>query len=333
MAYGGSTHFPAGSLDLTFADLGVGFGRDQNADTSLSVTEYKLDLNDSDTKKLDTAFRWVRDIADGDTLDEAAVERERGVILSEREARLSPAQKTRTNGDAFREQGLRSPTRIPIGTVESISTMTGARLRAFYDRWYRPEAAVVVVVGDDSPSDLEKRVKDAFASWTGKGAKPTRPARNKPDPNRGLDALTQSEPQLPSSESVCRLRATDDVSLRTVRRLRWLTLRDIWKRILDERLSRVAEQDKPPFLRAGVNFEGRREIRRGLSADFTARRPVEAGAGGRRPPSCAALRSMVRPKTSSTAPSPIRDRSTRAKRPKPTRGFPKPWPPRSRTTF
>ena len=259
MAFGGSTHFPAGSLDQTFADMGVGFGRDQNADTSLSVTEYKLDLNESDTKKLDTAFRWVRDIADGDTLDEAAVERERGVILSEREARLSPAQKTRSNGDAFREKGLRSPTRTPIGTVESVSTMTGARLRTFYDRWYRPEYAVVVVVGDDSVDDLEKRVKDAFGSWTGKGAKPTRPARGKPDPTRGLDVLTQAEPALPSSESVCKLRATDDVSLRTVRRLRWLTLRDIWKRILDERLSRLAAQDKPPFLRAAAAFEGRRE--------------------------------------------------------------------------
>ena len=259
MAFDGSAHFPVGSLDQTFADMGVGFGRDQNADTSLSITEYKLDLNDSDAKKLDTAFRWVRDIADGDTLDEAAVERERGVILSEREARLSPAQQVRMAGDAFREKGLRSPTRVPIGTVESVQAMTSARLRAFYDRWYRPENAVVVVVGDDTPDDLEKRVKDAFSSWTGKGLKPTRPPRNKPDPNRGLDVLTTSEPQLPSAESVCKLRAPDDVPLRTVRRLRWLTIRSVWKRILDERLSRLAAEDKPPFLRASVNFEGRRE--------------------------------------------------------------------------
>jgi zinc protease len=259
MAFAGSAHFPGGSLDQAFAEMGVGFGRDQNAETSLSLTTFRLDLNDSDANKLDRAFRWVRDIADGDTLDEAAVERERGVILSEREARLSPAQQTRTKGDAFREQGLRSPTRVPIGTVESVSTMTSARLRAFYDRWYRPENAVVVVVGDDDTDDLEKRVKEAFASWKGKGDKPKRPPRYKPDPKRTLDVLTQSEPQLPSAESVCQLRAPDGVSLRTVRRLRWLTLRDIWKRILDERLSRLAAGDKPPFLRAGVSFEGRRE--------------------------------------------------------------------------
>ena len=259
MAFNGSTHFPPGSLDQVFADMGVGFGRDQNAETSLSVTEYQLDLNDSDDKKLDLAFRWVRDIGDGDTLDEAAVERERGVILSEREARLSPAQQLRTAVDEFREKGLRSPARAPIGTVDSVSTMTSARLRAFYDRWYRPEHAVVVVVGDASADDLEKRVKDAFGSWTGKGAKPTRPPRNKPDPNRGLDVLTTSEPQLASGVSVCKLRAPDDVSLRTVRRLRWVTLRAVWKRILDERLSRLAAQDKPPFLRAAVNFEGGRE--------------------------------------------------------------------------
>jgi zinc protease len=33
----------------------------------------------------------------------------------------------------------------------------------------------------------------------------------------------------------------------------------VWKRILDERLSRLAAGDTPPFLRAGVSFEGGRE--------------------------------------------------------------------------
>ncbi|HWE45475.1 MAG TPA: insulinase family protein [Caulobacteraceae bacterium] len=259
MAFAGSKNFPGGSLDSTFADMGVGFGRDQNAETSLSVTEFRLDINDSNAKKLDTAFRWTRDIADGDTLDEAAVERERGVILSEREARLSPAQSLRIAVDGFRQKGLRSPTRMPIGTVESVSTMTSARLRAFYDRWYRPENAVVVAAGDDSLDDLEKRVKDAFGSWTGKGPKPTRPPRNTPDPKRDLDVLTTSEPQLSSGISVCKLRAPDGVSLRTVKRLRWMTLRAVWKRILDERLSRLAAGDKPPFLRAAATFEGGRE--------------------------------------------------------------------------
>src|SRR5262249_53684238 len=94
---------------------------------------------------------------------------------------------------------------------------------------------------------------------TGKGPKPTRPPRNTPDPKRTLDVLTTSEPRLPTAISVCKLRATDGVSLRTVRRMRWLTLRSVWKRILDERLSRLAAQDKPPFLPAGVTFEGGRE--------------------------------------------------------------------------
>jgi zinc protease len=259
MAFNGSTHFPAGSLDKTFADMGVGFGRDQNADTSLSMTAYRLDINDSDSKKLDLAFQWLRDIADGETLSEDAVEHERGVILSEREARMSPTQAWRNNVDAFREKGLRTPTRVPIGTPESISTMTSARLRAFYDRWYRPEYAVVVVVGDASPDELEKRVRDAFGSWAGKGPKPQRPPRGVPDPARGVDVLAQSDARLATSVGACKLRAPDNVSLRTVRRLRWLTLRSVWTRILDERLSRLASSDRPPFQRAVAGFEGGRE--------------------------------------------------------------------------
>jgi zinc protease len=259
MAFNGTTHFPAGSLDKVFADAGVGFGRDQNADTSLSVTDYRLDLNEADPKKLDLAFQWLRDVADGETLSEDAVERERGVILSEREARLSPAQAQRVAVEEFRQRGLRTPTRVPIGTVESISTMTAARLRAFYDRWYRPENTVVVVVGDVAPDEAEKRIRDAFSSWAGKGPKPERPPRNLPDPSRGLDVLTRADPELATGVGLCRMRAPDNVSLRTVRRLRRLSLRDAWTEILDERLARVAAQPSPPFLRASVGFEGGRE--------------------------------------------------------------------------
>ncbi len=259
MAFNGSKNFPAGSLDKVFADQGVGFGRDQNADTSLSVTAYRLDLNQSNGAKLDLAFRWLRDVGDGLNLDEDAVERERGVILSEREARLSPAQAQRVAVDEFREKGLRTPTRSPIGTVDSVSTMTSKRLRAFYDKWYRPENALIVVVGDAPTAELEKRVRETFGSWKGKGDKPARPARGVLDLKRNLDVLTRSDPQLATGEAVCRLRDTDGVSIRTVRRVRRLALRTASEHIINQRLSRLAASDKPPFLRAGVTFEGGRE--------------------------------------------------------------------------
>jgi zinc protease len=259
MAFNGTKRFPEGSLDTQFAAAGVQFGRDQNADTSLSITTYRLDLNHADPQKLDLSFLWLRDVADGMTLSQEAVEHERGVILSEREARLSPAQAQRNAVERFRQPGSRTAERPPIGTVASISTMSSARLRAFYDRWYRPDYAVVVVVGDASAEDLEKRVKDTFGSWQGRGPTPTRHPRTLPDPARGLDVLTRGEPQMASGLSACRLREPDNVSLRTVRRLRRLTIRDAWTRILNERLARLASNAAPPFLRAGVSFEGGRE--------------------------------------------------------------------------
>nr|QQZ50632.1 hypothetical protein JKL49_03905 [Phenylobacterium glaciei] len=45
--------------------IGVGAGRDHNADTGVASTSYRLDLTDTAPAHLDLAFRWLRDVADG----------------------------------------------------------------------------------------------------------------------------------------------------------------------------------------------------------------------------------------------------------------------------
>ena len=167
MAFNGTRNFPEDALDRTLAPAGVQFGRDHNAQTSYFSTVYMLDLPGSDAGKLDLAFKWLRDVADGMTIDPQAVVRERGVVLSEMNASLSAQRTVAEAIGAFMGKGLRTPTRDPIGTRTSISTMTAAQLRGFYERWYRPENTVVVVVGDLPIAELERRVRDSFSSWRG----------------------------------------------------------------------------------------------------------------------------------------------------------------------
>ena len=54
--------------------------------------------------------------------------------------------------------------RDPIGTEEAIEAMTPEPLRRFYDQWYRPDNAAVVVVGDIDVDDIEEAIVERFES-------------------------------------------------------------------------------------------------------------------------------------------------------------------------
>ena len=97
MAFSGGDNEHEAGPEKAFADAGVAFGRDLNADTSTFATAYRLDLPKADSPSLDLAFSWLRRVADGATFSDAAVNRERGIILAERATRLWRRRKPRKN--------------------------------------------------------------------------------------------------------------------------------------------------------------------------------------------------------------------------------------------
>jgi zinc protease len=67
--------------------------------------------------------------------------------------------------------------RIPIGLPDVIATAPVSQLRAFYDAYYRPERAVLVIAGDIDPARVEARIRGRFSDWAGRG-----PAGPEPEP-------------------------------------------------------------------------------------------------------------------------------------------------------
>lgn len=255
MAFNGTRNFPENELDRVLAPAGVQFGRDHNAATGLFSTTYMLDLPGTDADKADLAFRWLRDVADGVTLDEAAVRRERGVVLAEHDGSLSPSRDVALAIGEFLSRGQRSITRDPIGTRASIQAMDAATLRRFYDRWYRPEHAIVVAVGDLPVDELERRVKESFSSWKGKGEPPRRAESPGVDPERGPEVLVRSEPALPTFAGACRVGEPDPRERLTVASMRRRLEHDLWMAIVNERLTALAASGTPPYLAAMVSYD------------------------------------------------------------------------------
>ncbi|HEX7943990.1 MAG TPA: pitrilysin family protein, partial [Phenylobacterium sp.] len=252
MAFNGTRNFAEDALTGAFARLGVGFGRDHNAYTGQASTTFHLDLPNAEPAELDAAFLWLRDVADGMLFQADAIEREKGVVLSEREARSDAGDEWRQAMADFTYKGLRSNVRDPAGKIEVVRAATPARLRAFYDRWYRPEHAVVIVVGDAPAEMLEARVKAAFSSWTGRGAAGQRAPRTGPQGLRSEEYFVRVDPNAPLAISVCQVHGPPP-SGPPEAVLRDSTLADLWDNVLEQRLKPLADRPAPAVLQARVS--------------------------------------------------------------------------------
>lgn len=241
LAYDGLGGMAEAQLDHAFADAGVAFGRDRNAQTGYRATTYRIDLPKSDPAQLDLALRWLRHVADGAAFTDAAVDRERGVIMAEREARLDADHATAAAAERFEARGLRLVDREPIGQPATLQAMTAARLLAFYTRWYRPANAVLVVVGDRPAPILKAQLVKAFASWAAGGPTPPRPALGVVDEHRGLETLALTQPSHLTELDICRVRAGAPPVADDVAALRTRTRGALWSEILQVRLDRIVQ--------------------------------------------------------------------------------------------
>ena len=257
MAFSGSKSFPGGSVLPRFEDIGVGLGRDQNAQTGFSGTTFSLVLPSSTAAKVDLAFSWLRDVADGLTIDPAEVDRERGTILSEYRESLNPGSALAKKTGEFMLPELLGSRRLPIGTLETIRAANAASIRAFYEKWYRPEDTILIVVSDEPVDTMVARIDQTFGTWRDATPAPVRPDLGQVNADRGLDVTTQSDPNVASQLQVCRAMEKDPAQVEGVA----FHMRDlennVWSAVLRQRLNRLSETADPPFIAAEV---GRDEI-------------------------------------------------------------------------
>lgn len=163
MLFNGTTNYPPGTLVEYFQTIGMGFGADTNAHTTYDETVYKLLLPAGDQETLNEGMEVLADYARGALLLEKEVDRERGIILAEKRARDSAQARVSKNLLKYEFAGTRIAERDPIGTEETLRSANSALLRSFYERWYRPENLIVVLVGDTDPNLAVQTIKRYFS--------------------------------------------------------------------------------------------------------------------------------------------------------------------------
>src|SRR5438093_848483 len=148
MAFNGSTHFKPGELVSYFESIGARLGPHVNAYTSFDETVYMLDVPSDKPEVVEKAVTALADFAGGLSLTKEEVDKERGVVIEEWRGGLGAGSRIRDKQFPILFYNSRYADRLPIGKPDVIRNAPVARLRAFYDTWYRPDRTAVIGVGD-----------------------------------------------------------------------------------------------------------------------------------------------------------------------------------------
>ncbi len=271
MAFNGSKHFPAANVVEFFQKLGMDFGGDTNASTGFDRTVYQLELPDTKPETLREALTFFADVAGGLTLDPKEIDKERGIIFSEKRARDSVGLRTSLAELEFLIPDTRFPQRLPIGTDEVISSADHARFQEFYDTWYRPERMVLVLAGDIEPSAVEPLVRELFAPLAARAAAPLEPRLGSVTAPLAVEASLHTEMEAGATnvalETITPYAFEADTA---ANRLKYLP-RGLALSMLNRRLSILSKKEGAPFVSGIVGVTEQFDTFRNASIEINCR--------------------------------------------------------------
>ena len=251
MAFNGSAHFKPGELVSYFETVGARLGPHVNAYTSFDETVYMLDLPTDKPEIVTKGLTALADFAGGLTLSAEEIDKERGVVIEEWRGGLGAGSRIRDKQLPIVFYKSRYADRLPIGKPEVLRAAPAARLRAFYDTWYRPDRIAVIAVGDMPPATLEQGIKTAFTEITARGPAAPDPDRTVPLHEQPLVSVVADPEVTRSNVSILRKRARETES--HVADYRRSLLERFVDHMIDERFSELARKPDAKFLGAGAS--------------------------------------------------------------------------------
>jgi len=259
MAFNGTEHFPGNGIISYLETIGVKFGVNLNAYTSLDQTVYNI--SGVPVKRqgiIDSCLLILRDWSCAISLTDSDIDEERGVIREE----------FRTSSNAMLRMyekeilpsllpGSKYANRLPIGLLDVINNFTYKEIRDYYHKWYRPDLQGIIVVGDIDPAAVEAQIKKMFGAIP----KAVNPAERieipVPDVKETLVGIG-TDPEATSSNVMIFYK--HDVLPKELRATAAGMVMDFMNTMvtsmLNSRLQEIVQKPDAPFTGAGSNYGG-----------------------------------------------------------------------------
>ncbi len=186
MMFKGTRAHGPGEFSRIVAEL----GGSENAFTSRDYTAYFETLS---VQHLDRALELEADRMRNVVFDEKEFRKELAVVMEERRMRTDDSPSGLTYEQLMAVAWRASPYQNPvIGWMDDLRNMKIEALQRWYDFWYQPNNATLVVVGDVDPQQVLALAKKHFGSIpAGKVPAPRRPVEPE---QRGITRVTVKAP-------------------------------------------------------------------------------------------------------------------------------------------
>ncbi len=164
MAFNGTENFPDKTMLDYLQDNGIRFGVNINAYTSFDETVYYMNnIPTTNENLIDSALLVLHDWSSAISLEEDALESERGVIREEWRTRGGAQQRLWDQLLPKMYPNSKYANRMPIGSIDVINNFKPEEIRAYYDKWYRPDLQGIIIVGNVDVDEMEQKVIDLFS--------------------------------------------------------------------------------------------------------------------------------------------------------------------------
>ncbi len=255
MAFNGSKHFKGNELLRWCESIGVKFGTDLNAYTSIDQTVYNIS-NVPTTREgiIDSCLMILWDWADGLLLEQEEIEKERGVIHEEWRLRTSAQMRMLERDLPKLYPDSKYGHRMPIGLMEIIDNFERPFLQSYYEKWYRPDNQGIIVVGDVDVDQVEQKIKTMFSQIAAPAADAAQvvmePVPDNAEPIVVIDK--DKEQKINMVEVMVKHDAVPDSMKSSMVYLLANYLKNTALGMLNSRLGEIAQEPDCPYLQASV---------------------------------------------------------------------------------
>ena len=256
MAFNGTKNYPGKGIINYFEKIGVKFGANINAYTSLDETVYNLsDVPTTRDGIIDSALLVLHDWSGFITLDGNEINDERGVIREEWRQGAGADRRMWKESNKLKYSGSQYAKRDVIGDTAIINNFAHQTIRDFYKKWYRPDLQAILIVGDVDVDKVEAKIKSVFTDISRKpnaGERPVYPILDNKEPI--ISIVKDAEARMTRVELEYKHdKLPADIKLSMMGYAN-LTINSLISTMISNRFEEITQQADAPFVYGGAEY-------------------------------------------------------------------------------
>ncbi len=252
MAFNGTKNFPGKKLLNYFESVGVKFGQNINAYTSLDQTVYNLsDVPTTREGIIDSALLVLHDWSGFISLEDAEIDNERGVIREEWRTGRGPEMRMNKELMPTIYKDSKYAKRDVIGDIDIINNFKYQTIKDYYKKWYRPDLQSIIIVGDIDVNSIEQKIKNLFVDIPKQENPTPRPYFDLPDNKDPLIGIA-TDPEARNTTIIIRYkRPSIAPDMKNLGYMREDMIKSLISSMLFARFNEIVQKPNPPFIYAG----------------------------------------------------------------------------------